>query len=114
MFRTPEPVIDLPLIGAREVSAHDVNLACGFVSAAVAAVVVACVRRDLGSQSAAAGRGTNPFRAVATVVSDRAFWRCMLLMVLLSLVRLAFQHMHFTWPKYATRVEGDAFPVGTA
>ena len=37
----------------------------------------------------------------------------MLLMVLLSLVRLMFQHMHFTWPKYVTRVEGDAFPVGT-
>ena len=37
----------------------------------------------------------------------------MLLVVLLSLVRLMFQHMHFTWPKYVTRVEGDAFPVGT-
>lgn len=106
-------VIDLPLLGPRHVSAHDVILACGFVSAAAAAVIVAFVRRDLGRESAAAGRGTNPVRAVAAVVSDRAFWRFMLLMVLLSLVRLVFQHMHFTWPKYVTRVQGDAFPVGT-
>jgi MFS family permease len=106
--------VDLPLVGVREVSAHDVILACGFASAALAAVVVCFVRRDLGRDTAPAGPATaNPFRAVSTVMSDRRFWRFMLLIVLLSLVRLMFQHMHFTWPKYVTRVEGDAFPVGT-
>jgi len=106
--------LELPLLGAREVSAHDVILACGFVSAALAALIVLCLRRDLGRDAKPAGAGaTNPLRAVAGVVSDNRFWRFMLLMVLLSLVRLMFQHMHFTWPKYVTRVEGDAFPVGT-
>ena len=105
--------MDLPLVGVREVSAHDVILACGFASAALAAIVVMFVRRDLGRDTAPAGPPANPLRAVGAVVSDPPFWRFMLLMVLLSLVRLMFQHMHFTWPKYVTRVEGDAFPVGT-
>jgi MFS family permease len=91
--------IDLPLLGVRDVSAHDVILACGFASAALAAVVVSFVRRDLGRDTSPTGPATaNPFRAVSTVMSDRRFWRFMLLIVLLSLVRLMFQHMHFTWP----------------
>jgi len=107
-------MLDLPLLGPREVSAHDVILACGFVSAALAALIVLFVRRDLGRDAGpSAPASANPLRAVASVVSDRLFWRFMLLMVLLSLVRLMFQHMHFTWPKYVTRVQGDAFPVGT-
>ncbi|MFM9057896.1 MAG: MFS transporter [Planctomycetaceae bacterium] len=106
--------IDLPLLGIHEVSAHDVILACGFISAALAALVVCFVRRDLGRDATPGGAASaNPLRAVRAVVSAPAFWRFMLLMVLLSLVRLMFQHMHFTWPKYVTRVEGDAFPVGT-
>jgi hypothetical protein len=36
----------------------------------------------------------------------------MFLLVLLSFVKLIFQHMHFTWPTYVTRVEGESFPVG--
>jgi MFS family permease len=106
--------IDLPLLGVREVSAHDVILACGFASAALAALVVCFVRRDLGRDAGPSGAASaNPLRAVGAVVAAPAFWRFMLLMVLLSLVRLMFQHMHFTWPKYVTRIEGDAFPVGT-
>ncbi|MFM7107327.1 MAG: MFS transporter [Planctomycetaceae bacterium] len=107
-------MLDLPLLGTREVSAHDVILACGFASAALAALIVLFVRRDLGRDAARSGpAAANPLVALADVVSDRRFWRFMLLIVLLSLVRLMFQHMHFTWPKYVTRVEGDDFPVGT-
>lgn len=106
--------LDLPLLGSREVSAHAVILACGFVSAALAALIVFFLRRDLGRDAAAPkAAAANPLRAMAGVVADSRFWRFMLLMVLLSLVRLMFQHMHFTWPKYVTRVEGDAFNVGT-
>lgn len=46
------------------------------------------------------------------VMGDRLFWRFMLMLVLLALVKLIFQHMHFTWPSYVTRMEGEAFPVG--
>lgn len=106
-------MVDLPLVGVHEVSAHDVILAGGFVSAALAALVVSFVRRDLGHESAPSGQSSSPLQTLAAVMSTPIFWRFMLLMVLLSLVRLMFQHMHFTWPKYVTRVEGDAFPVGT-
>ena len=106
--------LELPFVGVREISAHDVILACGFASAALAALVVLFVRRDLGRDATPSGpASTNPFRALGSVVSDPRFWRFMLLIVLLSLVRLMFQHMHFTWPKYVTRVEGDDFAVGT-
>ncbi len=106
--------IDLPLVGTREISAHAVILACGFASAAVAAVIVLFVRRNLGRDAGSTGpTQANPFRALGGVMAESRFWRFMLLVVLLSLVRLMFQHMHFTWPKYVTRVEGDAFPVGT-
>jgi hypothetical protein len=37
----------------------------------------------------------------------------MVLLALLSLVRMMFQHMHFTWPKYVLREQGDSFPIGT-
>src|SRR5260370_1127051 len=33
-------------------------------------------------------------------------------MTLLSLVKMMFQHMHFTWPKYVIRELGDDFPWG--
>jgi MFS family permease len=54
----------------------------------------------------------NPLKVLGEVLSDKAFWRFMVLLVLLALVKLIFQHMHFTWPTYVTRMEGDAFPVG--
>jgi dipeptide/tripeptide permease len=55
----------------------------------------------------------NPLVALKEVFTDKAFWRFMALLALLSLVRMMFQHMHFTWPKYVIREQGDSFPVGT-
>jgi MFS family permease len=46
------------------------------------------------------------------VATDRAFWRFLVLLGFLSLVRMMFQHMHFTWPKYITREQGEDFPIG--
>jgi MFS family permease len=106
--------VNLPLLGARDVSAHDAILACGFVFAALAAVVTLFLRRGFDRSGTEQRRpATNPIAAVREVVADPLFRRFMILLVLLSLVRLIFQHMHFTWPKYVTRVEGEAFPVGT-
>ena len=53
-----------------------------------------------------------PLRSPADVLVDKPFWRFMVLLVLLSLVRMMFQHMQFTWPKYVIRERGDGFPVG--
>ncbi len=110
--------VTLPLLGERMVSAHATILGLGFLSAAIAAVVVLFLRRDFehrGAEPSAADapKKATPFAAMREVFSDRAFWRFLFLLTLLSLVRMMFQHMHFTWPKYVTRMEGEAFPVGT-
>ncbi len=55
----------------------------------------------------------HPLKVLREVLTDKAFWRFMLLLVLLALVKLIFQHMHFTWPTYVIRMQGDAFPAGT-
>lgn len=111
--------IDLPLLGARTMTANGAILGLGCLAAAAAVVVVLAMRRDFEHRrhpeddAAPEAKKANPLRALREVLSDRAFWRFMMLLVLLSLVRMMFQHMHFTWPKYVTRMEGDAFPVGT-
>lgn len=120
--------VDLPLLGSRVMSAHSAILAIGFVFAVVAAVVVAFIRKGFGTEGflaepaapAAGAEGAaeppkpraNPAKVLVEVLADKAFWRFMFLLVLFSLVKLIFQHMHFTWPTYVTRVEGEDFPVG--
>ncbi|MFM2153412.1 MAG: hypothetical protein RL199_1847 [Pseudomonadota bacterium] len=109
-------LVDLPFLGERMVSANAVILALGFLTAAVAAVIVTTLRRDFehrGAEAAPAAAKVHPFVALREVLADRAFWRFMLLLAFLALVKMMFQHMHFTWPKYVTREQGDAFPVGT-
>jgi MFS family permease len=109
--------MDLPLLGTRMVSAHATILALGFLFAALAAVVVLFLSKDFehGHDGAApvAKKKTTPIEAFKEVLGDKLFWRFMVMLVLLSLVRMMFQHMHFTWPKYVTREQGDSFPMGT-
>jgi MFS family permease len=123
--------VSLPLLGERVMTAHAAILGLGFVFAAVAAVIVVFLRKDLGppptpekaDESGAPYRKNdkpdeapaprpNPIKVLREVLADRAFWRFMFLLVLLALVKLIFQHMHFTWPTYVTRMQGDSFPVG--
>ena len=113
-------MIDLPLLGPRSMSAHSTIMAIGFVFAVLAVVVLFFVRKDFehrvdeedGAAPAVAKKGS-PLSALKDVLSDKIFWRFMVLLVLLALVRMMFQHMHFTWPKYVLREQGDGFPVGT-
>lgn len=116
--------VHLPIVGERLMSAHSAILAIGFVFAVVAAVVVGFIRKGFGTDGflaettgvdappEAPKARPNPAKLLAEVLADRAFWRFMFLLVLFSLVKLIFQHMHFTWPTYVTRVEGESFPVG--
>jgi hypothetical protein len=46
------------------------------------------------------------------VVRDKAFWRFMLLITFLVLVKAIFVHMHATWPKFITRERGEDFNWG--
>lgn len=121
--------VHLPVLGDTMMSAHGAILGLGFVFATIAAVIVFFIRADFGEAAmkarVAAEAGSlstepeppkeprpNPLKVLREVLSDRAFWRFMFLLVLLALVKLIFQHMHFTWPTYVTRMQGDAFPVG--
>jgi MFS family permease len=112
--------VTLPLLGERVMTAHAAILGLGFVFAALAAVVMFFLRKDFekyvpaddGPPQPEAPR-VSPLRALREVFTDRTFWKFLFLLSLLSLVKMMFQHMHFTWPKYVTRELGDEFPVGT-
>lgn len=113
--------IAVPLLGERMFSANTAIMALGFVFAVTALVVISFVRKDFehrretdeAAASEAAPKKVSPLVALRDVLRDRPFWRFMVLLVFLSLVRMMFQHMHFTWPKYVLREQGEGFPVGT-
>ncbi|MFI5300743.1 MAG: MFS transporter [Polyangiales bacterium] len=109
-------VVDLPILGAHKMTWAGAMLGVGFISATLGALVTLTLRSDFEHRGAElrteAKTKTSPLVMLREVVADRAFWRFMLLLVLLCLVRMMFQHMHFTWPKYIKREQGDAFPRG--
>jgi MFS family permease len=112
--------VALPLLGEQMFSANTAIMAVGFVFAMVAFCVILTVRKDFehavhdaDAAGAAPARKVSPLVALRDVLRDRPFWRFMVLLLLLSLVRMMFQHMHFTWPKYVLREQGDDFPIGT-
>jgi dipeptide/tripeptide permease len=57
-------------------------------------------------------RKKNPLAVLGEVFRDGSFWRFMLLIGFLVLVRAIFVHMHSTWPKYITRERGEDFDWG--
>jgi MFS family permease len=118
LVRRTVPLPFMGTAGARPMSAYAAILGLGFVFAAAGLVVTLLLRRDFEHRvdpedAAAPARKRAFFSALREAASDRTFWRFILLMVFLSLVRMMFQHMHFTWPKYVLREQGEAFPVGT-
>ncbi len=60
-----------------------------------------------------AERRRAPWAVLTEVVGEPAFWRFMLLVSLLVLVKLIFQHAHLTWPKYTLREFGPGFDFAT-
>lgn len=111
--------VNLPLLGERPMTANAAILGIGFVSAALAALVMLALRKDFEHRvdpedgPVEVKAKANPLKALGEVMKDKAFWRFMLMLALLCLVRMMFQHMHFTWPKYVIREQGEDFPVGT-
>ena len=111
--------IELPLLGERMFSANTAIMGLGFIFATIAFGVIMTVRKNFEHRIDPDDAGepppkkASPLVALRDVLKDRPFWRFMVLLVLLSLVRMMFQHMHFTWPKYVLREQGDDFPIGT-
>ena len=110
-------VVHLPLLGARSMTANGAIMGMGFVSAVLAVLVVLFIRKDfehrVDEDDAPPPKKPGFVAALRDVLGDKTFWRFIVLLVFLSLVKMMFQHMHFTWPKYVTRERGDSFPVGT-
>jgi MFS family permease len=107
--------VNLPLLGPHMMSAYGAIMGIGFVFAVLAAVVTLMLRpgfEERGEGDANTKR-PNPVTAMREVLSNKLFWRFVVLLGCLALVKMMFQHMHFTWPKYVLRERGDRFPVGT-
>ncbi len=121
-------VVSLPLVGPREMSAYKAVFGLGFLMYIVSVAVLSLLRKGtdverdevtavLASSSPGApapvdAEKKNPFAIAADVVRQTAFWRFTLFIGLLLMVRLIFQHINFTWPKYASREFGESFPWG--
>ncbi|AKU93783.1 putative integral membrane transport protein [Labilithrix luteola] len=112
--------LNLPILGETMFTANRAIMALGFVFAVIALVVISFVRPSFEhrvdpeeANDVKPAKKGNPLVALKEVLSDKPFWRFLVLLGFLSLVRMMFQHMHFTWPKYVIREQGDAFPVGT-
>ena len=106
--------IALPLLGPHDMTAYGAIMGVGFVFAVLAALVMLLLRPGFeGRDEEDAKRSKNPLLIMRDVIAEPTFWRFIVLLGLLALVKMMFQHMHFTWPKYVLRERGDAFPVGT-
>ncbi len=126
-------MVSLPLLGEHSMSAYSAIMGLGFFFAVLAAATTFLVRKDFAKHAKAAevrermadGKGiegeadeapekkVNPLLALREVVTDRYFWRFLTLIGFVCLVKMMFQHMHFTWPKYVLREQGEKFPMGT-
>ncbi len=108
--------VHLPVLGERMMSAHAAILGEGVFFATIAALIVLTIRKNFGElprdEKSAAVEKPNPLKVLGSVLKDPPFWRFMFMLLLFSLVKMIFQHMHFTWPSYVTRTEGESFPVG--
>ena len=112
-------VVDLPLLGPTSMSAYRAIIGLGTLTAAMAFVATMFVRndKDIGNlatkpDAAASAKKKNPLSVLGEVVRDGGFWRFMLLIGFLVLVKAIFVHMHSTWPKYITRARGEDFDWG--
>ncbi len=112
-------VVVLPLLGPTAMSAYRAIMGLGTLSAGLAFLVTLLLRtriererKDEGDAPPATSQSKNALKMLVAVARDKPFWRFLLLMTLLSLVKMMFQHMHFTWPKYVIRELGDDFPWG--
>jgi len=111
-------VVTLPLLGARSMTANGAIMGVGAFSALLAVFVVLLFRKDFEHRrdeedTAEPEKKPGFIAALRDVLGDKTFWRFIVLLVFLSLVKMMFQHMNFTWPKYVSREQGDSFPLGT-
>lgn len=111
--------ISLPLLGPTAFSSSRLVFAVGAMATALAVGLVLAMRPDHEVPAAPGGEPPSPVVARGTpwsiargVLGESTFWRFILFLSLLVLVKLVFQHAHQTWPKYTLRMFGESFPFG--
>ncbi len=125
-------VVHLPILGDKMLTVYKAVLAMGMVCAVCALLVALTLRKGIDleaktseqhepgddyrdkktTQVPAPEKKRGPIAIAMEVMREKAFWRFMLFVGLLVMVRLIFQHYKFTWPKYVLREMGDSFPLG--
>jgi dipeptide/tripeptide permease len=115
----PPKIVHFPLVGDHTLTAYRTVFLVGTVLAVVAFVLTLFLRNDIDAEREAdpsapvvATQVEPPWRVAVEVVREKAFWRFMILIALLVIVKMVFQHGHFTLPKYALRELGESFPIG--
>lgn len=112
--------VTLPTIGGEHVfhlSALRLVLLTGSIASFCLIVITYFAVRDVeldhnGRISAFSPNRTNPLQSTWLTLQDRAFWRLLVLTVLLIGVRLVFSHNSATMPKYLIRQFGRDAPFG--
>lgn len=110
--------VKVPFIANVEhLSALRLVLVTGSASAAVLLIMTIFYIKDVelssdGKVLSFAPNRTNPFQSMLEACRDRAFWRLLVLTVLLVGVRLVFSHTSATMPKYLLRQFGEDTPFG--
>jgi MFS family permease len=99
---------DVPLLGPTVMSSSQIVFVISTVATMGALGLVLAMRRDADVPDrhdvvANPSTATHPLAILREVAAESAFWRFLLFVSLLVLVRLVFQHAHLTWPKYTQR-----------
>ncbi len=84
----------------------------GFLATGLALLLVwFCIPNEAPARDAAGTvvKPKGPLAIFAEVATEKTFWRFLLFVTLLVLVKLIFQHAHLTWPKYSLREFGQDF-----
>lgn len=114
--------LELPVLGAWQFTSSQSVFLIGF-SVTVLSLLITLfgIRRDdvverylqtnnlVEESKTDAEKKRNPIDIFMEVIRESAFWRFILFVSLLVLVRLIFQHAHLTWPKYTMREFGKDF-----
>lgn len=102
-------LLSLPLVGPHFASSSQIMFAIAALATLCAVFCVVAMRPDAEVDGTLPRPAENPLRILREVTKEREFWGFMLLVSLLVLVKLIFQHAHQTWPKYAMREFGHDF-----
>lgn len=106
--------VELPLLGPTAISSSRIVFAISTLATVGALGLVAMMREPaaaapLPGETPTAQPKRGPLQILKEVTGESAFWRFLLFVSLLVLVRLIFQHAHLTWPKYTLRELGKDF-----